>query len=248
MDYPNKDNYMEMQSDEPKSFEESRSARQSNDPELGSVPEERRPSLWARYVSLFFSPLLIPTYAIVLALWVTPLSLLAENTRFGVSIVILLVTGMIPTAYKLTLARFYFTPRHSLLMRRCVMAVIMAVCQCICGYYLYRLHAPEWMVMIMVAFAAVSVACALSSLCLKVSGHMAAMGALVSIICYFGRNGIMDVAVTPWAIGLIILSGLVASSRMEFGESVGRCIVPSFFGAALVAYGVMCVHFFEALY
>ena len=63
------------------------------DKSLSQAQPARRPR-WAQLLSDFFSPLLIPTYATALAMWVTPLRSVPESNRLIVTILVGVITGL----------------------------------------------------------------------------------------------------------------------------------------------------------
>lgn len=64
-----------------------RETQKSEDAEVVGVPLSL--SRAARYVSAVFSPLLIPTYAVAMAMWITPLNTTPENVRFMACVLVL---------------------------------------------------------------------------------------------------------------------------------------------------------------
>ena len=217
------------------------------DPEIEKLPENHTGGQWSRYVLHIFSPLLITTYAIVLALWLTPLSMLEENTRLSVSFVVLLTTAMIPMAYNLTLTRLYYQGKRRYIPNLSLMACIMAVCQGITAYYLYRIHAPEWLVMIAVTGCATSLLYAVLRLLMPINAHVYGMASLTGILFYMGRNGLLDVLPTPWIVGFILLTGLVGSAAMQRDKTSFAALFTAFLFGSIFSYVIMSVHFFNSL-
>lgn len=176
--------------------------------------------VWARYVSAFFSPLLIPTYCVALAMWLTPLSHLSEHTRLMATLAILGMTAVIPTACMATLmrlgrrtsdrvARPAYDESH-----RLAPALLFVVCQGIGAYYLYSLYAPNWLTMILVAGATTTLVLVGLNFFSSPSAHAAGMGTLCAIALYLGRKGLSEVQMTPWVIAFVLLSGVVCSARL----------------------------------
>ena len=74
-----------------------RETQKSEDAEVVGVPLSL--SRAARYVSAVFSPLLIPTYAVAMAMWITPLQALPERNRMIATLGVFVITGIIPSAF-----------------------------------------------------------------------------------------------------------------------------------------------------
>lgn len=203
----------------------------------------------SRFLLFFFSPLLVTTYAVVLSLWITPLSLVSENMRLGVSTVVFIITAIIPSVYRLTFERYYLNALRKPQIRKILNAAVLAVCQGITAFYLSRIHAPGWLIMVPVSGAVVSVAYALAVRFMTLSSHLCGMGAITGLLCYLGYNHILDVSVSPWVIGAILLSGLVGTAEMAQNEDNGRFPALSlglgYIVGAAVTYGVMCLHLFN---
>ncbi len=67
---------------------------QDNEKPVAEAPV-RKP-LWAQLVSDILSPILVPTYATALAMWVTSLRAVPEETRWLVIAMVFIITGLIP--------------------------------------------------------------------------------------------------------------------------------------------------------
>ena len=209
------------------------------DPEIGIISSDAEPVKWAQYVSLFFAPVLISTYCVALTMWITPLSLISENTRLGVSLVILLVTAMIPTVFKLTISRLYLKRNNHKWISPVVNGLVLAFCQGCGAFYLMAVHAPIWLVTILIAGAEVTIVYLFVRLFVRLSSYMTAMGAMVAVIFYLSRTNIIDVISTPWIIGLIILSGLVGSARLALYKVSLKSLSLGFVIGSAIAYLMM---------
>lgn len=214
------------------------------DPEIGATRGRMPSYAWAKLVSAMFSPNLVPSYAIILAMWITPLSAVSENTRLAISVVVLLVTAMIPVSYKLTVARFtHQSARRSTLITGCVLAL----CQIFCAYYLYNIHAPRWLYTILVGGACVAAVYCVVQRFTRVSGHTAGMGALLAVLFFLGRNGLLDISPTAWIIAMIVIAGLVGSAVAALKYADMGNIALGYAMGAVVCYGVMCITIFPEM-
>ena len=55
-----------------------------------------RRARWAQILSDVFSPLLTPTYAMIMAMWLTPMRVLPESTRLMATAIVAVLTAVIP--------------------------------------------------------------------------------------------------------------------------------------------------------
>lgn len=216
----------------------------TRDPEIGIVTERTGRANWAFYISLFFSPLLIPTYCVALAMWITPLSLIKENTRLGVTFVVLLVTAMAPTMYRLTVAGFNRFRMNESRLNSAIQGIVFIICQFFGAYYLNCVHAPWWLVMILFSGACTTIAFIVVDSFFALSAHTFAMGGMTAIVYFLGLNKFLDVPVTPWLIGIILISGLVASARLASGNHKLSGVAVGYVLGAVLTYLIMS----ESLY
>lgn len=220
-----------------------------SDPERGVVVGAGLSLAWARYISAFFSPLLIPTYCMAIAMWITPLSAINENTRLGATLMILVLTAVAPLTYILAMARLGRI--HSVDMRersqRIGPCLVNIVCLLAAAFYLYKSMAPEWLFMMMVAGAVNALVFFGINFFTLLSGHTTAMGALTAYVCYIGKCGLLDMPVTIWVIVIVLLSGLVGSARMALQRHKALDVGLGYVVGFLVTYLVMNIHFVNAL-
>ena len=205
--------------------------------------------VWARYVSMIFMPLLIPTYAMAMAMWLTPLSQINENTRFGVTFMVLLLTALAPTSYLLTMVRLGRLKLHDFVsgLNRIMPCAVFIVCLIIAAYYLFRISAPEWLIMFMVGGSATTLAVYLFQYVMKISSNTAGMGALTAAIVYLGKNNLIEGPVMPWIVGLILLSGVVGSAQVALTGCKIRRVTVGYALGFVVLYSMLNLHFLTML-
>ncbi len=218
------------------------------DPERGPAVEIPEPG-WARIVSAVFSPILVPTYAMILALWLTDLSTLPESVRFGAATVVFLLTGIAPMVAILTLIKLGYVDEFDIPDRhqRYVPTVIMVLCFLGTAWYIYQAMAPVWLVMLFVAGAVSSLILLGMNTFTKVSGHSLAMGTLLGMMIYIGANGIADVWVTPWIVVVILLVGLVGSARLALYRHTPIQVALGLLTGTVVTYFIMGLELFHRL-
>lgn len=204
-------------------------------------------NLFAKFISAFFSPILIPTYSIVLALWISPLRELGENVRMVSAFTVLLLTALAPTLYIASMMRLghRMGPDQADKWERVFPGIIFMLCQLTAAYYLYKIYAPEWFVMILVAGAAAVLVFLIANCILLVSGHMTAMGGMCAMLYYLEMERITDVNLLPWLIVTIALAGLVGTARLQLNRHSVAEVGLGFLLGAVTTYVVMNIHFFE---
>ena len=107
------------------------------------------------YVSVFFStlltPLMMPTYGIIVSLWMSSLLVLTLPTKMTVLGVVFLITGVVPVLSFILLKYLKIIDDIHLNGRkeRLLPYVIMIVCYVSTAIYLFMINAPEWMWMFM---------------------------------------------------------------------------------------------------
>lgn len=231
------------------SLEQSGDTESVPDPEVGVASRAPVVPRWARFLSSAFSPLLIPTYCTVLAMWITPLSAVPEDIRFRATLVVLLLSAVAPMAYVLALVKLKRVPDMNFAERsqRIAPSVISIVGMALSGIYMYYACAPVWLVMIFAAAIANTVVYLLFNNFTEISGHASAMGLLTAVIYYIGAANIGAVSITPWVVGAVILSGLVCSARMATGSCSIRSLAIGYSVGIAVCYTILHLRFFDQL-
>lgn len=218
-------------------------------PELGVV-EARAPeeSPWAIYFSAFFSPLLMPTYCVTLAMWITPISSIAENTRIIASLTILVLTALAPFLYLAMMVKLRVRKSfdHASRWQRIAPGITFALCQLVGAYYLYMVYAPEWLFMVLVAGAVTTLVYIGLNFFILVSGHMCAMGTLFAFTFFLGKNDLSTVVITPWLIGILLIAGAVGSARLRMERHNALEVGSGFFAGMIVTYIMLNVHLFDS--
>lgn len=182
---------------------------------------------WAGYISTTFSPLLLPTYCMAVAMWITPLNELPEGARFWSTMMVLLITGLIPMAMILGLIKsghvqnLDITNRHE----RIIPLTATGLCYIAAGIYLYRMHAPQWLTMLYLGNSVIAIIYAIISPFWKISGHGGGMGALIGMLVWLDINNMTEISLMPWITVAILITGIVGSARVYLNKhSVSQVI------------------------
>ena len=211
----------------------------SEDAEVVGVPH----TLWrvARYISAIFSPLLIPTYAVAVAMWITPLNTTPENVRFIACMLVLFITGGIPMAMLLTLLRLGRITDVDISDRRqrTLPTVLISLCYVAAGLYVWRISAPWWMIMFFAAAFVVAMICLVISRWWKISGHATAIGGVLGMVVWLVVSGLTDIDPMPWITGMVIVAGIVGTARVILGAHDTLQVLAGWVLGAIVTYLIL---------
>lgn len=173
--------------------------------------------LWAKIVSNVFTPLLVPTYCLILAMWLSPLSQVPEDVRLWATFIILLLTGAIPMSAIMTLMRIGKVSDIDISNRsqRYIPVLFLTICYMLAAFYLYRSQAYDWLVMLYAAGAALCVVVLCTLHTIKISGHAGSMAIMTALMLYMCRTYPDDGYLLPWVCGTFVLSGVVCAARLR---------------------------------
>ena len=162
------------------------------------------------------SPLLVPTYGFMLAMFLTPLHYLPAATQWATIGVIFFVTAVIPAGAILLMHRLGVVTDVALNERseRTAPYVVSCVCYLAATFYLIKMHAPTWLWLFMLAALLALVINVVVSKWWKISAHMTAMGGLVGLLCRLQADGLGVHDLTLWVMGAVLLTGLVGTARV----------------------------------
>lgn len=182
-------------------------------------PEEKVPN-WldatAKVLSAVFSPLMVPTYACAIALWITPLSLTPEKTRLLISLAVFFISTIVPLASIILMIKGGVIKDSAISDRkeRTAPFFITLVCYLATAWMLYAKHAPTWLWLFYAGAAIIIVIAILITLRWKISAHTMTMGGLLALIFFIVWHNLGVVYTMPWLLGVLLLSGAVATSRL----------------------------------
>jgi len=170
----------------------------------------------ANFLSTALSPLLMPTYGVFMALWVSVLCLLPYGTRVSVLLICMGITCILPLIFLSVLRHFKLVKDLHVNVReqRLFPYLFTAVCYIVAAYYLYYCHSPQWFISFMVGSAVTVLLMALINLKWKISAHMAGIGGVVALIYQIHVMGLSAFDLL-WLLCLsILVAGLLGSARL----------------------------------
>ncbi|WP_290158899.1 phosphatase PAP2 family protein [uncultured Duncaniella sp.] len=167
-------------------------------------------------LSAVFSPLLVPTYGMVLAAFLTILRMLPSNllwTAIGITFVI---TCLVPVSAIVALYRSGVIKDPALNNRteRFIPYGVVVLCYLGCGFFFYKASAPFWLPMFVAGGALATVISTVVNCWWKISAHAAAMGGLVALVFRIVASHYALFNMNVWLSGVIIVAGLVMTARV----------------------------------
>lgn len=206
----------------------------------------RMSRILSKVVSLLLSPLIIPTYAVIIALWSTMLALNPLQVRISVTLLICMITCVIPLVGIFILYRLKIISDVEVNVQkdRLYPFIITALCYVASVVLLWRSKAPVWMMNFFWGAFAANVVMLVVNLRWKISGHATAIGGLVGM-CF--RIMSMHLELYPqqmaWiTAAAVIVAGMVGSARLDLERHT--------LGQVLAGYanGFLCVFFMTSIH
>lgn len=198
---------------------------------------------WAQLLSDLFSPLLVPTYGMALAMWITPLRTVPEGARLLSTLIVAVITGLVPLLTIALLKHFKLVSDNSISRRnqRPLPMSVAIVCYTAAGFVLGMLGAPLWLKMFFWGAAAATLIALLITFRWKISAHATALGGLTGMMLRMAVMGIADVNVMILITIGIMLTGIVATTRMILGRhTLAQTVCGALLGGTC-CYLAMCL-------
>lgn len=195
-------------------------------------------------LSAVFSPLLVPTYGMVLAAFLTILRMLPSNllwTAIGITFVI---TCLVPVSAIVALYRSGMIKDPALNNRteRFIPYGVVVLCYLGCGFFFYKASAPFWLPMFFAGGALATVISTVVNCWWKISAHAAAMGGLVALVFRIVASHYALFNMNVWLSGVIIAAGLVMTARVYLSRHTLWQVL------AGCANGFLCVYLMSMIH
>lgn len=188
----------------------------------------------ASVLSTIFSPLLMATYGVTLAMVLSFLCFIPIATRLTVILETFLATTTIPVIGIFILSRLKVVsdPRLNERTDRTWPYIIETICFLGLAIYLNHINAPAWLSLFLIGGAIALVVLTIVNRWWKISGHATGMGGLCALIFYLmlSCNSIYSL---QWEfLAAILLSGLVCASRIVLGRHTLMQVAAGFVNGA----------------
>lgn len=189
----------------------------------------------ASALSIIFSPLLMATYGVALAMVLSFLCFIPTATKLTVILETFLATTAIPVIGIFILSRLKVISDPKLNERRDRTFPYLIETACLIGLavYLNHINAPAWLSLFLIGGAVALVVLTVVNRWWKISGHATGMGGLCALVFYLmlSGNSIYDL---QWEfLVAVLLAGLVCSSRVILGRHTLGQVTAGFFNGFL---------------
>lgn len=191
----------------------------------------------AKILSRIFSPLLMPTYGIIISFTATymALSSIPTGIKILVSAIVFALTALLPALVIFVLWRTKKIQDAGLNDRRERILPLAAsvLCYIAALVYLFSIHSPWWIWGFMSAATAAVIVTAIVSTKWKISGHATGMGGLTAFVFMLYSNHFMVYHSPALLFATILAAGAVCTSRLILGKHTLSQVAAGFANGAL---------------
>lgn len=176
----------------------------------------RTSAIAAHLISDIFSPLLMPTFAMLVSMWLTRLHYLPLQARVWSTIGVFIITAIIPITFIAFLMKRGKVSDSSISdpRQRTLPYSMAVICFFIAAAYLLMLHAPAWLVAFPCGAAFYTIAALFITRFWKISAHAGGIGGLTAIILWLAWSHYIDFLPLLWLSLSIFITGLVCWARL----------------------------------
>ncbi len=184
-----------------------------------------------------FSPLLMATYAMAVALWLTPMRALPTGIRAWSTIGVFFITAVLPAVLVAVLMRMGRVSDASISDRRqrAIPFAFTVLCYVGAAFFIAALHAPSWMVRFLAAAAVAATIELFVSFVWKISAHTAGIAGMAGFVFWLAQRGALVIDGLSAISIAFMLTGLVAWARLF----LHRHTVLQILAGAVLGFGVM---------
>lgn len=198
----------------------------------------------SQILSYIFSPLLVPTYGMILASFLSVLSVLSARVLCTTVAITLVITCVIPACGIMAMYKtgFLTDPGVNVRTERSLPYALTILCYVGCCFFLYRAGAPSWLTMFYAGGGAAALINAVVNLKWKISAHAAAMGGLVAMLFRIAAMHQSVVDLNIWISAVVVLAGAVMTARVYLQRHTLMQVI------AGCANGFLCVWLLTMFY
>lgn len=174
----------------------------------------------SQLLSAIFSPILIPSYGVTLAYFLTILSVLPIGAYFTMLGAVVLLTCFIPIVAIFALYKLGYVSDAGLNNRteRTLPYILTILCYLAATFFLWRAGAPSWLSLFFTGGAAAAVVSMVVNRWWKISAHAAAMGGLIGLIIIIARTHYAVADLNLWFSIVVLCTGAVMTARVYLGR------------------------------
>lgn len=210
---------------------------------ITNILMDRFIQLACRVISAISYPLLMPTYAIIIAFCTTLLHYLPGHPVYPIAITTLGITAALPITfiYMLNILKIISDPMLNDRKERTLPLIFTMLSYCFLGWYLSHIHAPAWLPAFAFGAAVLILIMTFINLKWKISGHAAGMGGLTALSIFLVYRGYCLVPGTLLPCTMVIISGIVASARLLLGRHTLGQVAAGYLLAVAILYTAMLI-------
>lgn len=170
----------------------------------------------ARILSALFSPLLMGTYGILIAMWLSYLCYSPFKAKAIVVALTFVVTCIIPVIaiFLLDKAGVVKDPMLNNKEDRTAPYILTTLCYIGIGIYYHFVKAPVWLSLFVFGGAIALIILTIVNRKWKISGHATGVGGLVGMLFFLMCSGFSPENIQTEFIAGVIVAGMVCSSRL----------------------------------
>lgn len=204
--------------------------------------ENRYVTKAAHIISDVFSPIMMPTYAMAVALWLTIMVYLPLPARLKALFGVFAITAVIPFLFIVIMIRLGKINDASISDRsqRPAPYSVAIVCYVGAALMLISMRAPLWLTTFYFGAAVVSLLSLIITRWWKISAHAGAVGGVAGGMYWLACHGLLMNPVL-WLCIVIALTGLLCWSRLYLGRHTVLQVIAGAVMAFLVEYGMLCL-------
>lgn len=192
--------------------------------------------LIARVLSVIFTPFYLPLVAMVALFVFSYLKMLELSYKLIVLALVYALTILLPTLLIHIYRQYQGWSSHELGVkeRRMIPYVISILCYFLCFYIMNMAHMPTFMGVIVLIALFLQIVCAIINVWWKISTHTAAIGGFSGSLT--ALSFIFDFNPMWWLCLVLLIAGLVGTSRMILRQHTLWQVVAGFMVGATVGY------------
>lgn len=231
------------------SVHSSNSSAESSEPakiEVRTEEDEKPPrgfmTFFSHAMSWVFSPVLVPTYAIILVFHLSMLSYAPTAAKLSIIGIVFALTAAVPALAVFVLTKFGDVSDMALSQRtdRLIPYIVEAGCMLACGYYLTTTGLPDWVGYFFIGGAIATAINFVVNFWWKISAHGAGMGGFIAMFLVMNRYGLPPYNLWVWCMGAVVAAGLLGMARVWLGRHTPLQTIA---GEIVGFLGVMSIEF-----
>lgn len=174
----------------------------------------------AHVLSWGLSPVLMPTYGIILIFALSMLSFAPLRARLIIISVVFALTCLLPCIVIMLLIKYGNVKDAELTRRtdRLVPYLLICLCLSVCGIYLFNTGLPRWVAYFYMGAAVAGAINLVVNFWWKISAHGAGIGGFIAIIMIMNRYGLPHYNLWGWCVAAVLAAGFLGMARVWLGR------------------------------